>query len=519
MKFTFGGGINELNDIAISPDEAISGQNFELGLGNTKFKPRAPFDLLDTATNTSEIHGIHQLITRAGVKTTLVAAGTTMYEWDGATFTAELVNPGVDDDNIDADSELHHIEWDLDETIVIVDREQQERVLEWNGTALTSLTTGLVSTHFYAKYGIVANGRLMLANVAEGAGSPTTKNPHMLAVSEFENRENFDTASRSGDSGFATGLEPFYLLTPDLHPINGIIRFKRSTIISTTGNQLFELIGDDSTNYKFEPYYAGSAAIGDNSFVNAGDDVFYVRQGGVIESLRGTVAYGDVGTDDVSLPIRETVKNLQGARIVYDQTNQKVLFWTGSEILVLFKNLINSEKSPWSIYKTAHVSNFTTKAVVYMELPDSMDKTILFGDDSGNIYDLNGVGILGDAGSASILAQRKLPLQEFSYEDFLQARVFYRRRGECELSITFEWGDEGNTTNLLITLKGRTGASNVNYFGGGKYFGGGDYFGEGDPIGNPVSRGFSAIGKGTSVFATLSIDTINEYEIDYIETP
>ena len=508
MKFTFGGGINELNDIAISPDEAISGQNFELGLGNTKFKPRAPFDLLDTATNTSEIHGIHQLIERDGTKTTLVAAGTTMYEWDGATFTSR--------DTVDADSEFDHVEWDLDETIVIVDRLKQNPILEWNGTTCADLVHGIAGvTNFYAKYGIVANGRLMLANVTTDA----VENPHMLAVSEFENRLNFDTASRSGDSGFATGLEPFYLLTPDLHPIKGIIRLKRSTIISTTGNQLFELIGDDSTNYKFEPYYAGSAAIGDNSFVNAGDDVFYVRQGGVIESLRGTVAYGDVGTDDVSLPIRETVKNLQGARIVYDQTNQKVLFWTGSEILVLFKNLINSEKSPWSIYKTAHVSNFTTKAVVYMELPDSTDKTILFGDDSGNIYDLNGVGILGDAGSASILAQRKLPLQEFSYEDFLQARVFYRRRGECELSITFEWGDEGNTTNLLITLKGRTGASNVNYFGGGKYFGGGDYFGEGDPIGNPVSRGFSAIGKGTSVFATLSIDTINEYEIDYIETP
>ncbi|MGI9569070.1 MAG: hypothetical protein ACR2PH_04880, partial [Desulfobulbia bacterium] len=78
MKFTFSGGINELNDIAIAQDEAISGQNFELGLGRTKLKRRPAFDLLDTATNTSKVHGIHQLITRAGAKTTLVAAGTDM---------------------------------------------------------------------------------------------------------------------------------------------------------------------------------------------------------------------------------------------------------------------------------------------------------------------------------------------------------------------------------------------------------------------------------------------------------
>jgi len=511
VKFTFGGGINELNDIAVSPDEAISGQNFELGLGNTKFKRRAAFDLLDTSTNTSEIHGIHQLITRAGVKTTLVASGNTMYEWDGATFTSR--------GTIDVDSELHHFEWDLDSTIIIVDRMQEDRVWEWDGTTLAALTTGLATTHFYAKYGLVQDGRAVFANVADGNGSPTSKNPHMLVFSQFENREVLDTTKRAGDSSFTTGSEAFYILTPDLQPINGLIRFKRSTIISTEGGQLFELIGDDSTNYKLEPFYGGSGAIDADSFVNAGDDVFYMRDGGVIESLRATVAYGDVGTDDISLPIRETVKDLTTARAVYDQTNQKILFWVGTSILVLYKNLINSEKSPWSIFKTAHASNFTTKAAVYMELPDSTNKTVLFGDDSGNIYDLNGAGIAGDAGSASISTIRKMPLQDFDYENFLEGRVYYRRQGECELSITFEWGDENATTNLLVPIKGRSGASNVNYFGGGKYFGGGEYFGEGDPVGNPVSRGFSAIGKGSSVFAEFQIDTVNEFEIDYIESP
>ena len=512
MKFTFGGGINELNDIAISPDEAISGQNFELGLGNTKFKRRKPFDLLDTATNTSEIHGIHQLITRAGVKTTLVAAGTIMYSWTGSAFNNE--------DTIDADSEFHHVAWDLDERIIIVDRIKENVVLDWNGTTCADYAHNIGGvTSFYAKYAIVQNGRLVFANITTDA----VDNPHMLCFSEFENYDNLDTTTRAGDSSFTTGNEPFYILTPDLEAINGLVRFHRSTIISTEGGQLFELVGDDSTNYRFEPFYGGSGALGTDAFVNAGNDVFYVRDGGIIESLRSTDTYGDVGTDDTSLPIRETAKaGLADPLVVYDQANQKILFWTGSSVLVLYKDLINSDKSPWGIYKTEHASGFSTKAVAYMELPDSATKTVLFGDDSGNIYDLNGEGLAGDGGTDSILAIRKMPLQEFDYENFLEGRVFYRRQGECELSITFEWGDEKNTTNLLIPLKGRTGATNKNYFGGGAtpiYFGDGEYFGEGDVVGNPVSGGFSAIGKGTSVFATFQLETVEEFEIDYIETP
>ena len=89
MRFTFGGGINELNDIAINEDEAILGQNFELGLGNTKLKPRSPFDLLGTTPNASPINGIHQLIKRDNTKTTIIASGTSLYEWDGTTFTSK----------------------------------------------------------------------------------------------------------------------------------------------------------------------------------------------------------------------------------------------------------------------------------------------------------------------------------------------------------------------------------------------------------------------------------------------
>lgn len=506
VNITFGGGLNELNDIAIPSDEAILGQNFELGLGNTKFKRRAPFDLVGTATNASEIHGLHQLIERDGTKTTLVAAGTDMYTFDGTTFT--------DKGNINANGELHDFAWELDETIIIVDRAKVEQVLEWDGTTLSTLTTGL-GVNFFAKYGLVANGRAFMANVT----TATTANPHMLVASAFENRESYDTSARGGAGGFTTGNEAFFLLTPDFKPINGMVAFQQDIVISTEGGKLYRLVGDDASNYRFVDYYAGSAAIGDNAFVNAGDDVFYMRSGGIIESLRSTDRYGDVGTDDVSLKVQDSVADQISTRIIYDQSNKKVLFFLSSKILVLFKDLINSELSPWSNYKTAHASAFNTSAARYMQSPVTATTTnsVFFGDDDGNIYDLNGTGTDGDAGTTDIQTIRKLPLQGFKYDEILKGRIFYRRKGICNLNLSFEWGDERTTTDLIIALKGTVGQQG-NFYGGEQYYGGDFYYNEGlGGAGTPVSKGFSVVGQGSSVFATLDITTNETFEIDFFQ--
>ncbi len=506
MRFTFSGGINELNDIAISPDEAILGQNFELGLGNTKFKPRKPFDLVGTATNAGKIHGLHQLIERDGTKTTLVAAGTDMYEYDGVTFT--------DVGNINVNGELHDFAWELDQTIIIVDRAKVEQVLEWDGTTLSTLTTGL-GANLFAKYGLQANGRAFLGNLTTGV----TANPHMLVASAFEDREDYDTSARGGAGGFSTGNEAFFLLTPDFRPINGMVEFQQDIVISTEGGKLFRLVGDDASNYRFVDYYAGSSAIGDNAFVDAGDDIFFMRAGGVIESLKSTDRYGDVGTDDISLPVRETTLDQVSTRIIYDQSNRKVFFFLSSKILVLFKDLINSKLSPFSIYKTTHASAFNTSAARYMQSPTTatLTNSVFFGDDDGNIYDLNGIGELGDAGTDLIDTIRKFPLQDFTYDQILAGSVFYRRLGECDLNMQFDWGDERNETDLTVRLKGTTGLTG-NFYGGEQYYAGDFYYSEGiGGGGNPVSKSFSAIGQGSSVFVTLNVNTVERFEVDYLE--
>ncbi len=508
--FSFGGGLNQLNDINIRPDECVEGQNFELELGNQKLRRRPVFDLLGTATNAGNIHGLHQLVTRDGTKTTLVMAGTQAYEWDGTTFTTEGPALATTSEFVDHD-------WELDETIVIVDRIKATVVLEWDGTTLAALTTGLVGS-LYAAYGLVADNRNWFANITEG----TTALPHMLLASAFEDREDYDTAARGGVAGsFTTGNEAFYLLTPNLKPINGFVRFQNVTIISTKGGEMFKLVGNDATNYRFEDFYSGSAAIGNDSFVDAGDDVYYMRSGGVIESLRSTDRFGDVGTDDISIHVPDETLNQTGTKIVYDQKNKKIHFFLPSKILVLYKNLLNQEFSPWSKYKTQHPSSFNTDAVRYMQFPETIntDFTVLFGDADGNIFDLNGTGTSGDAGAHDVETSRKLPLQPADYQNILAGRVFYRRLGACDLNMTFEWGDERNTTNLTVPLKGiDASAVTRNYYTGGRYYSDSRYYGEGAAgDGNPVSKGFSAIGKGSSVFATLGITTSENFEIDFIE--
>jgi len=206
--------------------------------------------------------------------------------------------------------------------------------------------------------------------------------------------------------------------------------------------------------------------------------------------------------------------------MVYDQTARKIYVFLASKVLVIFKDLVGTESSPFTIYKTQHDVAFNTDAARYIESADSgiTDKTVYFGDDNGNIFDMNGTKGNGDAGSYDVQVIRKLPLQEFDYSNKpIEGRVYYRRNGECELNIDMDWGDERNTTDISMILKGSVGVAG-NYYGGEVYYGGVFYYNEGaGGDGNPVSRGFSAIGRGTSVFVTLSLETSEYFEVDYID--
>jgi len=221
-RILFSGGLNENQNPNIL--EAKAGYNFELGFSQTKFIPRPPFALAGTATNGSSINGLMQLVKRDNSETTLVCAGTVVYKRDGETFTSV--------GSVTSGSLLRDTYWSLGDYLVITDITKTTVVKQWDGTTFGTLTTGL-GTSLFARYGIVHRGRVWLFNVKTG-----TDTPHLMVASQFETPTSYDVAKRAKDATFTTGNEAFYMLTPDLKPINGVAVFHNQLIISTEDGQI-----------------------------------------------------------------------------------------------------------------------------------------------------------------------------------------------------------------------------------------------------------------------------------------
>lgn len=515
-RILFSGGLNENQNPNIM--EAKAGYNFELGFSQTKFIPRAPFALLGTATNGSSINGFAQLVKHNNTETTLVCAGTTVYQWDGTTFTSR--------GTVTSGTLMRDIYWSLGDYLILVDVAKLTVVKTWDGTTFATLATGLGATNLFAKYGIVHRGRVWLFNV-----TTATDTPHLMVASAFETPTSYDIALRAKAASFTTGNEAFYMLTPDLKPINGVSVFHNQLIISTEDGRLFKLTGSDSKDYAWLDFYTGSAAIGNESIANVGNDVLYMRKGGVIESFVSTQQFGDVRSDDISKWIKTTVANLTGAIVVYDQSNQKVFFFVGGgKVLVLFKDLMSSAQqlltsvplSPWSVYKTQHPSNFTTSAAKYMRYPGTTMYSVFFGDASGGVFDINGT-VIGDASTYSILTLRELRLTDkvdgMDYRQrIINGRVTYRRIGNCSLNLFFDWPDEYNVSDSTILLKGPPPGEVAAYYSASSYYNDIAYYNMGSAFANKLSsRGFSPTGRSHGVTMGMQIDTKVRFQVDQID--
>ena len=507
---TFEGGLNEQDVTLVKDQECIAGYNFELGVKDTHFRPRKPFDNKGTATNASPINGFIQLVTAADVETTLVQSGDTVYSWDGASsFTSK--------GTVSSSSRLRGTIWTLGGYSIITDIAKATVIKKWDGTSFTTLTTGL-GADLYAKYGLVHLGRMWLFNVTSG-----TATPHLLVASAFETPTSYNTTLRAKDSSFSTGNEAFYMVTPDLRPINGAALFYGSLIISTEGGSLWRLSGTSSLNFQWDPFYPGSFATGTETMVLVGDDVLYMKKGGNIESVRSTDTYGDVKTDDVSRWIRPTVEDLTDAISVYDQQRQKVYFFAGSnKLLVLFKDMITTGLSPWSVYKTGHTSSFSTEAAIYMRAPGTDNYFVYFGDSVGNIYRLEGTGD-GDNGDTDIEAYRRTKFYD-DIEGFnpmleqLRGRIYYRRVADVDVVMDFEWGEDYAINTCTVPLAGPPVGDSGGYWGGTGYFGGSFYWNSGFFYADRVStKGFSPIGRGVGFHLELSITSSQLFDIMKIE--
>ena len=512
MRITFAGGINENASQSINEQECASGRNFELGLNISHFKPRRSFNLFATAPVTTNVTSIMQLVKRSGTVSTLVGAGTAVYTLSSA---PAFTSVGA----MTAGSKLRDTYWPLDDYLIITDIQKTTVVKKWDGTTYGTLTTGL-GTDLYARYGKVWNGRMWLFNV-----KTTTDTPHLMVASEFEDPTSYDTSARSPQvTSFATGNEAFYMLTPDLRPINGVEVIQNQLVISTESGRLYKLTGTDANDYQWEPFYLGSAAIGTEALVNIGNDVAYLKQGGAIDLLSATQNFGDVRADDLTRWIQTSSSGITDAIAAYDQQRQKVYWFTQNDtgtdgtVFVLFKDILPTGLSPWSIYKTDHASRFLTSAVKYMYKPGTTEYYVFWGDSAGHVFYMDGADE-GDGDTADEISTSRTTklIDADATANVLIGSVRYRRLNEVSLSIKVEWAEDLSESTATVQLKGQTEGS-VFVWGGGSYWGAGSYWGSvTTSLRRPSGRSFSHVGYGPAFTVTASVTSEKEFHVDHLE--
>lgn len=399
-------------------------------------------------------------------------------------------------------------------------------------TPATGTITHQKGAEVKAKYSAVHNNRTWLFNLeVDGVAFP-----HMCLASDFEDPQEYDNAKRGKAQDpaetFTSVNQAFYILSPDLKPINGAVSFYDKLVISTVNGKLFVLSGATAENYDFDEYYPGSSAQGSESLVNTGNDLVYFRRGKVVESLITTDKYGDVSTDDLSWWIPDLAKSMVEPIMVYDQSKQRVYFFDADfkGVLVLDKEFLNSQKtitdrlSPWTQYNTLMPNEFVTKAATQLRPINSTDTTVYWGCNTGGIYNVNGTGLSGDRGQYIINTNRKSRvITELNTNDELMVgRLEYRRNYSAVCDLIFAWLDELHQETVSMTLKAPDAFADAAFWGGAFYWNNiapAEYYGAGQNVSDQEqvsSLGFSVPGKSTGFVLTTQVADIDEFIISRV---
>lgn len=507
VVITFGGGLHT----RASPDdidarEAADGSNFLLDLENRDLRPRPPFDKIGTVPNAAEIRGGGSLLKSNGTVSTLVQAGDTVYEWNGVTtFTSRgTVNSAA---KLRGHWRSHN--WTLDDQLLLTDIALVEVVKKWNGTTFASVVftnevAGAFGT-FYAKYLNVSNERAIFSNIRD----PAAVFGHMIVGAKRGDYTIISVAQRPASS--LSEADPFFLLAPDLKPINGHVEAFGTALISTERGQLFNLKGESAKDFSFDPFYPGSAATGDESLAYIGNDVIYGRQGR-IESVTDTQKFGDSESDDLTKMVADQISGFSGWRSVYNsRLNRVYLFPTGqSEVWVLDTALRGKEISPWMRWRTLHSMAFQPTFVMSMLDPLDGLEYVFMGDASGNFYRLEGSGLAGDGGTQNVVTEHltkifvpKLDAQAYDIEGYVR----YHKDLAVSVDLVFEYaGEEVFNKTVTVDLAASTGGS---YYGDAYY---GDFY-YGDISGRLARRKFGIPGQANEFQIRAKVASPNDFAI------
>lgn len=467
VSLKFGGGLHtRASEEDVEIREAHSGQNFDLDFENRQLRNRKPFDLLGTAPNGSAIRGGASLLDSSGNVSMLIQAGNTVYEWDGTSFASKgTVNSSAKLRGRLVANSL------LDDLVVITDLNMVEPVLTWDGTTLSTMSHNLTGA-FIAKYCFIANERAHYADVSSNG----TRTRHMIVGAKRGVYNNLSVSDRP--SSALNEEDPFFLLTPDLRPVNGIVEAFGIVAVSSEKGSVFKLTGASAKDFAFAELYPGSGASGDESLVHAGNDILYGRPGR-IESLASTEKFGDVETDDLSRWVADEIEAYTGWTSIYNDRLNRTYFFPDNqaELWVFHPEMLSLNLSPWSKWVTSHALSFQPTFAMDMLDPEDGLKYTFMGDSSGNLYRLEGTGVSGDGGSAAIktvfrsrLFSAPLDQEVHGLEGFIK----YRKGAAYTITIRCLYAGVAvfdETITLSTSTVTRPLYSNGLYYNDGNYYG------------------------------------------------
>jgi hypothetical protein len=340
IKIKFGGGLHtRASADEIDGREAADGQNFILDLDNRELRNRPPFDLIATVPNAGEIRGGGSLLKTDGTVSALFQAADKVYSWDGSTGFTSV-------GTVASTAKLRghwrsHI-WNLTDVLLLTDLNLADTVKKWDGTTFSSVTftreSGAAFGSFYAKYLSVNNERAMFANCRDGSGYL----PHLVVGSTIS---DYTQISKTNVPSTALSTsDPFYLIIPDLKPINGMEQAFSTAIFSTEKGRLFNLDGTSAKDFAFDEFFAGSNASGAESLSYVGNDIIYGRQGR-LESVRDTNTFGNSSADDLTFQIADIIGSYSGWTIAYNgRKNLVYLFPTSQSEVWVFNTAMRTSR-------------------------------------------------------------------------------------------------------------------------------------------------------------------------------
>lgn len=512
LTVKFGGGLHtRASEDEIDPREAAGGGNFLLDLENRELRPRLPFDLIGQMPNAAEIRGGGSLLKSDGTVSTLIQAGANVYEWDGLT-TFTKVGTVVSTAKLRGHWRSHN--WTLDDKVLFTDLALVDVIKEWDGTTFQSTVftdSGTVPFGtFYAKTLSVSNERAMFAHVRD----PGVTTPHMIVGSMRGDYTKITVANRPSSS--LSEADPFFLLSPDLKPINGLVEAFGATIISTEKGQLFNLTGESAKDFSFDDFFPGSAASGEEAVAYIGNDIIYGRQGR-IESVRDTQNFGDSESDDLTRGVSDQVLSYTGWRIVFNSRLNRVYLFPDdiSECWVFNTSMLGGQVSKWMRWTTTHSLAFRPSFVMAMLDPADGLEYVFMGDDTGRFYRMEGTGA-GDGGQNDITVDwlTKLfsaPLDTELYE--LEGYIKYRKSTASTVQLTFEYaGKTAFDQPVTIEIPALSG---IPYWGDDIYFGGDVYFGV--TFENRLIRQtFDVAGQASDFQLRIAVEGNNNFRINEI---